>query len=516
MWDVVLPVIDRILPKLSLDYSGEWCDAFRFSVMHRDPRHLEPLTSFLVSRVLSSLESHQGDGVVVFRDDYTSQAKYLRLLDAVLIEFFGDPNSRKAGLAVSARILPTLLAALGHPYKMCRDELAKSFFITYGLGMMPLEGLGPASIDVVDHMRSLTLVEDDGEVKNITAGTASMVIAPPTQPAVEEMDLDLLADAAASSVLGTSTEDKKRQQELTRRKETVLQWLYRSVAAGDLRAVETYVLALLPVAFESVRDYDVELANLAKTLLRYFTRALWWNLARPVASLPSTSMAVDQGGPDRDTNVTSLLRIILQLSENKSWYVRLEAIMALSVFDVQHIFLIDAAQSSAILGRVIALLTDERREVQEKAQSTLSQIVYSMELGVADQLTQEYLDKAVGTITTKRRKKSLTSAPTKGTELSSEATAQRAKVQQTCVRLLSAVVLAYPYEVPPYVPKALAVLSRLLNSTISSTLQEVIRKTVSDFKRTHTDEWETNHRQRFTEEQLDALNDVLSSPHYYA
>ena len=114
MWEVVLPVIDKILPKLSLDYSGEWCDAFRFASMHRNPRHLEPLTSFLVTRVLSSLESKvQSDGVTVFRDDYTSQAKWLRMLDAVLIEFFGDPASQKAGLAVAGRILPVLLSSLG-------------------------------------------------------------------------------------------------------------------------------------------------------------------------------------------------------------------------------------------------------------------------------------------------------------------------------------------------------------------------------------------------------------------
>jgi len=76
--------------------------------------------------------------------------------------------------------------------------------------------------------------------------------------------------------------------------------------------------------------------------------------------------------------------------------------------------------------------------------------------------------------------------------------------------------LTDPYEVPGYVPKALALLSRLLHSSISSTLQETIKKTVSEFRRTHQDEWEVAHRRRFTTEQLDALNDVLSSPHYYA
>ena len=373
--------------------------------------------------------------------------------------------------------------------------------------------------DVVEHMRSLTLIEGDKDVNHVTAATATMNLVGDALKG--EIDLDALADAAATAVLGTSTEDKKRQQELTRRKETVLQWIFRSVSGGDLIRCETYVLALLPVAFECVRDYDVDLANLAKTMVRYFSRALWWNVERPLAPLSSSAMVVEVGkkvGPvasssdGQESNIAYLLQILLHLSEHRSWYVRLEAITALSVFNAQHQFLLHPAQSSAILNRIIALLMDERREVQEKAQSILSQLIYPMELNVAAELTQTYLDQAAGTITSKRRKKASSSIG----ELSAEATAKRNQTQQKCVRFLSALVRAYPYEVPSYVPKTLAVLSRLLHSSISSTLQETIRKTVSDFKRTHQDEWDVNHRHRFSPEELDALNDVLSSPHYYA
>lgn len=36
-----------------------------------------------------------------------------------------------------------------------------------------------------------------------------------------------------------------------------------------------------------------------------------------------------------------------------------------------------------------------------------------------------------------------------------------------------------------------------------------------EYKRTHTDNWEL-HRRQFTREQLEALEDVVSIPHYYA
>ena len=67
---------------------------------------------------------------------------------------------------------------------------------------------------------------------------------------------------------------------------------------------------------------------------------------------------------------------------------------------------------------------------------------------------------------------------------------------------------------PKFLPEAVAVLSRLMDGPAS--LQNVIRQTLTDFKRTHQDEWEYKHRVRFTPEQMDALSDVLVSPHYYA
>jgi hypothetical protein len=40
-----------VLPRLSLDYSAEMIDAFRYAATHRHPDTLEPLTSHLAQRV---------------------------------------------------------------------------------------------------------------------------------------------------------------------------------------------------------------------------------------------------------------------------------------------------------------------------------------------------------------------------------------------------------------------------------------------------------------------------------
>lgn len=46
-------------------------------------------------------------------------------------------------------------------------------------------------------------------------------------------------------------------------------------------------------------------------------------------------------------------------------------------------------------------------------------------------------------------------------------------------------------------------------------LQMTVRKTLSDFRRTHHDNWH-EHKQQFTDDQLVVLTDLLVSPCYYA
>lgn len=92
----------------------------------------------------------------------------------------------------------------------------------------------------------------------------------------------------------------------------------------------------------------------------------------------------------------------------------------------------------------------------------------------------------------------------------------RAIRQQKSVFVLCAVVMGRPYDTPPYIPEVLAALSKhSFEQRASLSVREVVKMVCSEFKRTHTDNWES-HRSQFTQEQLEALEDVVSTPHYYA
>lgn len=77
---------------------------------------------------------------------------------------------------------------------------------------------------------------------------------------------------------------------------------------------------------------------------------------------------------------------------------------------------------------------------------------------------------------------------------------------------LSAIVKSHPYTVPDYLPEVLMLLCPYASSRppVGST----VKKTLSDFKRTHHDCWH-EHKERFTDDQLGVLTDLLVSPTYY-
>jgi len=81
------------------------------------------------------------------------------------------------------------------------------------------------------------------------------------------------------------------------------------------------------------------------------------------------------------------------------------------------------------------------------------------------------------------------------------------------VNTLCAVVEAFPYSVPDWMPAVLVFLAKFTRGNVM--ISNEVKKSMSNFKRTHQDSWE-EHKTKFTEEQLMLLQDLLISPNYYA
>ncbi len=89
-----------------------------------------------------------------------------------------------------------------------------------------------------------------------------------------------------------------------------------------------------------------------------------------------------------------------------------------------------------------------------------------------------------------------------------------AKSHQACVLGLSSIVLAQPYEMAPYTPMAVAAIARHADAV--GYVNEIVTRTLAEFKRTRTGkDWE-EQRQCFTTAQLDAYHDASAVPSYFS
>ncbi|KAI1719470.1 proteasome activator complex subunit 4 [Ditylenchus destructor] len=92
------------------------------------------------------------------------------------------------------------------------------------------------------------------------------------------------------------------------------------------------------------------------------------------------------------------------------------------------------------------------------------------------------------------------------------ASSKQSEEQHSGVLALSAIIQAFPYSVPSFLPSLLMALCKHAHDREPN--YGVVKKALSEFKRTHQDSWH-EHKQEFTEEQLCALTDLLVSPNYY-
>ena len=161
------------------------------------------------------------------------------------------------------------------------------------------------------------------------------------------------------------------------------------------------------------------------------------------------------------------------------------------------------------MGLVSNLLADERREVSSAAMAALTGLLVASTIEEVSSLVQSYAKLAKKS--TAKKKKTDTGSGTQSKEKS------RSRDQQISVFFLCAAVMAQPYETPSYVPVALAAISRhSFERNAPLSVRDTVKKCCAEYKRTHmTDNWE-EHRNVFSREQMEALDDVISTPHYYA
>jgi proteasome activator subunit 4 len=530
----LLPFLEEVIPKIPASLSGAYFDAFRYGIQFVRSSTYFPLTAWIIGNIQSSLWQPQGLIIAIEEDGdhngknsvgtegFAIQSKWLYLMTAILIELDGD-NLGYSGLAsqwcsalllngsaslavepagdaslteygslwiaIRHKLLPKLLDGFGHPYESCRDHIAGCLFRICSLHRK----LSRASTAAVNGIPR-------DENCNHVNGNASPFVESPNSFVVGK--LSSLKDREMSSF-----EDKLNALMTVR-------WFFSyCIHLGEAKyEFSDYVIPLLPVAFESLKwkldegqegtPDNASIRALEAEVVKGFRYAV---AEASVASVVSES-----------SDINRVLKVVAATSRHEFWQVRHASAHFLRCFQGSHKFLFTSEHAETTTLVVAALLADERREVSSAAVAALTGILAASPLEIVTNLVGKYVSMANRSLL-KKRKKAIPAEQETQDPAKLEQEQRRVRNQQTSVFFLCAAVLAQPYDTPHYVPEALAAISKhSFEKSAPLGVRDFVKKSCAEYKRTHmSDNWEV-HRKAFSQEQLEALEDVVSSPHYYA
>ncbi|XP_012728979.2 proteasome activator complex subunit 4B isoform X3 [Fundulus heteroclitus] len=277
---------------------------------------------------------------------------------------------------------------------------------------------------------------------------------------------------------GNTQETDERTQAVKLLK-TVLKWLMASAGRTFTTPVQQQ-LQLLPVLFkiapvEIDESYD-EMKQDARTCLSLMSQGLLY--------------------PE---HIPLVLAALEEMAGNRSWHARFTVLTYLQITVFYNLFTLLSLPAEVLRIRklVMQLLLDEQLEVRDMACTTLSGLLQCQFFPLDSSLQ------------TQLQTLSQTPLPKARGELASTDLVRR----HAGVLGLSACILSSPYDVPQWMPQILMDLSDHLNDP--QPIEMTVKKTLSEFRRTHHDNWQ-EHRQCFTDDQLLVLTNLLVSPCYYA
>jgi len=498
MWEWLIPVLRTALVSFTVESIRDWGTCFATCSENRDPRRIAPLLELLMDNPLCG----QGGS---FAD-----SSRLYLLQGLLAQ----QEWRVPELL--HRLYAYLLTHLSHPYKNVRDRIG-STLVNLFLYDVQLPNSCPtlsphreSFLDLVlpqfnSLLIPITTTDSTALTEDQTSGARTPVVVldmdttpgPPTEveTTLTGGEATLTGGEEMEKSEGES-EDKERKDKISMFK-TVLKWI-QGTYSRMFQCKSSDIYNILPVAcmLES-ETKDTELRQECIVTLTYLAVGLLTN-----------------------DNIQALLDVIKQVSSMPSWHARVAVLSYLQVTVFYNLFLTQShTVQSQIRQIVLQLIADEQVEVRELAGVTLGGFLHCGYLTLDTQLINHFTQlcsirvprKGV-TVTPSSKSQGTEAGPSNGSKVGVSKDDQLVK-RHAGVIGVSACVLAYPYTVPDIVPELLMRLSKHLHDP--QPIQMTVKKTMATFKRTHTDNWQ-DHKQKFSDDQLSVLTELLVSPNYYA
>ncbi|KAI8327989.1 hypothetical protein BC941DRAFT_364207, partial [Chlamydoabsidia padenii] len=446
------------LANVTPDSHTYWSSFVRFCVAKRDPRRIRPLIDILLY-----VEEAKFDP---YSDAAFAEARKLLFVRALMVglKWRFKPWANKDGL------LEVYLEHLNHPYKQVREVIGANINDIMQIQWIP-------SFSSVAHLLVLNT-----QINGVTQMPLSCDFGKHSQNKRLHNVIEMLDSGFTMELTSTKTPNNYATAS-----KTVLCWLRESLTQWQVIGTLLYIPLLLPrvVQMQEIND-DQDLQQMATQVL-----TLMAQMTYPSHMIPGL--------------VGQLLTI---LATSTSWHIRIRTLPLLQIFFFKNLFSVDMNQQVVhIMQAVSTLLLDNQIEVRNMASVTLGGIVRCSQRRAIDSLRQRYTALLEDTKLPKQYR------DRRGKLIEPEGFRDALLHKHAGALGLSCLVNAFPYEVPEWLPTVLCQLANCMSDPAE--IQSTIRKTFSDFRRTHSDTWHEDIN-KFTEDQLSLLNDMLISPSYYA
>nr|XP_019049698.1 proteasome activator subunit 4 [Kwoniella bestiolae CBS 10118]OCF28628.1 proteasome activator subunit 4 [Kwoniella bestiolae CBS 10118] len=414
-----------------------WDISVEYILCDQDPRRFKPLVDFCINTALNA--------------DFQGGSAF--------------------DLARRVQLVRSVIRCLQWRFNAWADEFAELYFKSISCPYAEVRGLMASVLNAIDQLKfypsypsvgALTaeILSDPSDEKDLMHIRSGLFM-PQLQEIVESLP-KWKEDRPHGPKAVLSTHDTAAL--------TALSWL--SVELSDVHAVATfpYIISILPAIFE-LRDLN-DNADLQRTA------------GRLLAVITSITPALDLIEP--------LMESLISILQNStSWRTKMHSMPVLSLIYFRNLSLLSEPCKAKCLDVVSACLRDPNQEVREMASATLSGFLRCSQRSMVVVLKDRFTREIKSTVLPKRR-----DAPG---QINPE---YQAKLVQLHGAVLGATALveAFPYTVPKFIPKLLAdVLAPRVSDP--APISTTIRSCVASFKRTHE-----KYQDKFTEDELSAMN----------
>ncbi|KAI8644413.1 hypothetical protein BD408DRAFT_340596 [Parasitella parasitica] len=454
LWQWLTPLLGKVFNSITPDSLTYWESFIRYVANRRDPRRIQPLIDLLLGVELDPAS-----------DAAFSESRKILLVRQLAISL------QWRFMPLNQRVLPTYVKNIHHPYKQVREVIGVNINELLQLEWIP----------------SFPSVQRLLEANAMTDGVGNVPTTLDDRQQERVASLNGRLDAWLIEMNQNNGFEQSSSSDYAHASKTVLCWLHEAFNHWSASGTLPYIVPMLPKVFamQEAND-DQDLQQMATRVLNQAARVNY-----PPSMLP--------------TMIDEFLKI---LTTSNNWHVRIRALPLLQIFFFKHLFAMSSGQLLRIMQVIGQMLLDAQIEVRQLASVTLGGLVRCSQRDAIEELLAEFTAKVQAKIPKRKRDK------VTGRNIEPAGFADAVLQKHAGVLGISCLVSAFPYEVPEWMPVILCQLADCMSDPAAE-IQGTIRKTFSDFRRTHSDTWHEDML-KFDEDQLSILSDMLISPSYYA